>query len=197
MTRLSQEANLLAAAALLLAAGGCAGFAYTSPPFSSASAAVDRRVLAEETVNQWYELPARAARRLMVDYGVPDTVTADSLSWKEAGPWRRIVVRNLRPSAVEGVDIGIVEQSIVYPMTPKQSALLADFDDRLAYDPESRELAARSDRETYNFLRLNLADDVARGRLTPEQARASYARTVELEASGKSSPDMAVLRLAP
>jgi hypothetical protein len=185
---------LTSAAGALLAAGGCL-FSTTSPPIESAGAALDRDVMAAEIVNQWWDLSARAARRLMDEYGVPDEVDPNSLAWNHGGPWRRTVVRNVAAPVEAGKDFGIIEQTVGYAMTPAQAAAVADFDARLAYDPKSLQLSARSDREELNFLRLNLADDVAHERLTPEQAREAYYKTQEFEAAGKTSPDLLALRL--
>jgi len=52
------------------------------------------------------------------------------------------------------------------------------------------DLAARSNSEELNRLCLNLADDIARGRRTPAEARRFYRRTLSLALSGKSSPYM-------
>jgi hypothetical protein len=101
------------------------------------------------------------------------------------------------PSVAEGRNLGIVEQTVPYVLSPAQTANLTAFDDRLAYAAGSRELSARSDREEYNFLSLNLADDVAHERASPEEARNSYFRILALEESGKTSPDLLVLRLTP
>ncbi|NNN04703.1 MAG: hypothetical protein HKL90_02260 [Elusimicrobia bacterium] len=182
--------------AALLAAGGCA-FSRGSASISDAGAALDRNVAATEAIDRWEPLPAAAARRLTSEYGIPDEVTKTSLSWSNIGPWRRIVVRDVPPPAVPGTDAGIIEQAVGYSMTPAQSADLAAFDARLAFNPRSQELSARSDREELNFLRLNLADDVVHQRLSPVQARKSYYREVEFDAAGMSEPQLHALLLTP
>jgi hypothetical protein len=129
----------------------------------------------------------------MEEYGVPDEVRYGRLVWHGKGPWKRIVVHDIRPAYVEGDELGLVEQTVDYAMIPARGS--SGFPDGVAYDPRAGELTARSDREELNYLRVNLADDVARGRLTVPQARDSYARIVELDAAGKTSPDMHRLRL--
>jgi hypothetical protein len=47
---------------------------------------------------------------------------------------------------------------------------------------------ARSHSEALNRLSLNLADDVAAGRRSPQDADRFFLRTVRLRAAGKSSP---------
>ena len=192
------RAKLLAAAVVtMLTAEGCVLSETSSTPIETAGAAVERDTAAVEAVDWWGELSALNARRLMDEYGAPDEVGPDSLAWNDKGPWRRTVVRNVRPSAEEGRDLGIVEQTVGYSLTPAQAAGIAAFDARLAFNPRSQELTARSDREELNVLRLNLADDVAHGRALPAQARESYFKVLALEASGKISPDLLGLRLTP
>ena len=193
----ARRAFVLAAAGTVFAAAGCFPSAKTSPPIETAGNAVDREVSAVQAVDQWRDFSASAARLLMSEYGVPDEVNPDSLVWNNNGPWRRTVVRNARPSAVAGEDLGIVEQTLSYAVTRPQASNLAAFDDRLVFIPRAGELSARSDREEFNILRLNLADDVVHGRSSPAQARDAYFKTLALEEAGKTSPDLLRLRLTP
>ena len=194
----SKISFLAAAVGTLLAAEGCSSSAKPAASIVTAGAAVDRSVTAAEMVDHWSNLSALAARRLIAEYDVPDEISSDRLVWNDKGPWRRIIVRNAPPSAAEGKDLDIVEQAVDYSsLTPAQAVNLAAFDDRLAFDPGSRRLSARSDREEYNILRLNLADDVVHERLSPEKAKDSYFKILALEESGKTSPDLLSLHLTP
>jgi hypothetical protein len=165
-------------------------------PIEGAGGSLDRDVSATQTVDQWEDLSARAARLLMNDYGVPDRVASDRLTWNNRGPWRRIVVRDEPPSDAAGKDLGLIEETVPYgALSPSQTADLARFDDRIAFDAAAGELSASSDDESLNILSLNLADDVVERRLNPEQARAAYFHDMELEQSGKTPRDMLSLRL--
>lgn len=181
----------------LLGTGGCLSGVKTSPDGDTASAAADRGLLARQVIDQWSDLSALAARRMIGEYGVPDEVHAGRLVWRDNGPWRRTVVRDVRPAMVEGDDLGIVEQTVDYALTPAQAADVAAFDKRAVFDARSGELASSADEEAHNFLRLNLIDDIVRGRLTPEQARKSFASVVSFEESGKTSPYLLGLRFPP
>jgi|GEM_PF-4254965 len=179
----------------LTAAQSCA-YSDKAASIEGAGGTLDRDVAATQAVDGWEDLSAAAARRLMDEYGVPDEVTSDSLTWNSKGPWRRTVVRNVTPSDAEGADLGIVEQAAAYgALTAAQAAELAEFDDRMAFDAGRGELSASSDRESLNILRLNLGDDVVQGRLSADQARAAYFRDLELQESGKTPRDMVDLRL--
>jgi hypothetical protein len=155
----------------------------------------DRRALAAAVVDGWSRTSALAARRFLAEYGAPDEVRSDHLVWNDRGPWRRTLVRDVRPALVEGDELGVIEQSLECALLPGQAADVAAIDGRVVFDARSGELTARSDREELNFLRMNLADDVANGRLGVAAARAKFARAVALEESGKVVPEMHGLRV--
>jgi hypothetical protein len=177
-----------AALAAAFAAAGCLS-GVEAVPGDTLSAASDRRALADATVGQWSDPSALAARLLIQEYGTPNEVDFEHLIWVDQYPWRRVIVRNVRPFFIEDADRGIVEQTIADPLTPAQAAAVATaFGARAAYDARSGELSARSDRESFNYLLLNLSHDVVVGTVRPEQARDAYAKIIELQESGKTSP---------
>lgn len=182
-------------AALLLAAA-CAPEVRKAAPGESAQDARSRRELAEQVVLGWSETPRSAARLLMESYGTPDEVASTSLVWRGNGPWKRTIVRDLPIPYTGGAteDLGVIEQTVAYRLTPEQAAELAPFSDRLAADPSLMELSSRADREGVNMLRLNLANDVVRSLLTAEEARDAYRRALALEAAGKTQRYMLGLR---
>jgi len=163
------------------------------------AAGPDRTELAERVSAGWADKPRLAARALMSRYGAPDEVGAHRLIWHANGPWKRTIVRNVPwpYSDAAGEELGVIEQSVAYDLTPEQAAGLAAFSRRLAFDPSRMEMTSRADREELNYLRLNLADDVLRGRITAAEAQDSYARTVELEAAGKTTRYLRGLTFGP
>ncbi len=192
------RARLVAALfGILLAAGACLSPVKTSPQDDSAQAAAYRRRLAATVTDNWPPISALAARRLMEQYGPPDEVRPGYLVWNDNGPWRRTVVRDITPPYAQADDLGVVEQTIEYPLMPGQIVELAAFDQRLGYNAVGWRLSARSDSEEINFLRLNLANDILNKRMTAAQARELYEKTRQLAASGKTSPYMLSLRFVP
>ena len=187
---------LLAAAAAGAVMNGCL-HPVKKASGDTAMDAAGRRLLAEATVGSWWSAASRAAGRMSEKYDVPDEVRSGYLVWNGNGHWKRTVVRNVTPPYGPVVEVGVLEQTILYPLTPGQVVDLGAYDCNLDYDHDTRELTARSDREDVNFLRLNLADDIVNNRMTPEQASHLHARILELENSGKSSPYMQGLRFAP
>jgi hypothetical protein len=148
----------------------------------------DRAARAEAAVSLWPAGSALAARAMMEEYGPPDEIDAARLTWSGNGPWLRTVVckTGLRPHSGENV----VEQTVRYEVPRGKRRVLAGFGRGLSYDARSRELSARSSSEELNFLALNLADRIARGRMTPEAADRFYLQTTAESMAGKSSPYM-------
>jgi len=184
----------LAAAVLgSLGAAGC--IAASKSALGDTSATLhDRDALADVVVGQWSNVSALAARSLLDKYGTPDEVRASFMAWNGVGPWRRIAVHNVG-TPLEGMEeLGVIEQTISYPLTPRQTADVLLLDPHLAYNPREHELSAVTDREATNILLLNLADDVANQRANAALARAWYAQIVSLEQSGKTSAYMTGLR---
>lgn len=182
--------------AAALAAGGCLSPVKSSTRPDTVRAMTDRRDLAEAVIANWSDISALAARRLMEQYGVPDEVRSGRLVWNERGPWKRTVVRDRRWPYAPPEELGVVEQTIEYPLAAGQIADIRAFDDHVTFNPASREMSSSADREEVNYLRLNLADDVANGRVSVEEARRDYAKILALEGEGKSSPYLLSLHFA-
>jgi hypothetical protein len=195
---ISRAARIAAVFGVLIPLQGCLSRVKTSAQEDVAGAALDRRELAEATVAHWSNTSSLAARRMMEQYGVPDEVRADQLIWNGNGPWRRTVVSNVRPGFAENElsELGVVEQSVDYAMSPGQAEKVASFDERVSFNPRSGELLSRADKEEHNFLRMNLADDIVHGRLSPDAAKSSYGSIVNFESSGKTSPYLMGLRFS-
>lgn len=152
------------------------------------------RSLADGVVNRWDAESAAAGRRLIAEYGVPDDVTLNRLTWYHRGVWDRTTASNAAgfwrrtPAYRTPENRAVVEQSIRYPLSAGQTADLLAFSPGLSIDRARGELSSRAPVESLNFLALNLADEVARGRTSVSEARADYDRIIELSAAGKSSP---------
>ena len=182
--------------ALAWSAAGCVSptkMASTGEPVMDAQS---RRNLAENVVDGWYDVSRLAARVMMKRYGPPDEIGSARLVWYGNGPWKRTIVRDVPPpyAGSSGEDLGVIEQTVSYRVTPEEAAGLIGIGDRLSCDPARMELSSRADREEANFLRLNLANDVVGRVLTAQEASLSYTRILELEASGKTTQYMLGLR---
>jgi hypothetical protein len=139
-----------------------------------------------ELIGRWPYLSRMMARQVIEKYGPPQGILADRLIWDSQRPWKQISVFDTEASPLEEV--------VDYdgPAYKFEKPLLFPYGSRVnAFDGE---LAARSNGEEINRLCLNLADDIARGLRTSEDARRFYLKTIELAVSGKSSPYMEGLR---
>lgn len=146
------------------------------------------RDVAATVVSRWSAPSETAGRRLMAEYGLPDDATPNSLTWTGKGPWKRTKVFNTPTVYRSPDDLAVMEQTVDYPLSREQASKLLAFSSALVVDEGKGELTCRSDREATSFLTLNLADQIARGAKTPEEARVAYRRVLALEAAGKRSP---------
>jgi hypothetical protein len=153
--------------------------------------------LAHGVVNTWAPPSAAEARVLLNEYGTPDDVTPGRITWNRRGPWKRTVVWNRKPIYLAPVDLAVMKQTVDYPLTFSQSADLLAFSDNLEIDLQNGELSSRAGLESLNFLTLNLADDLVRGRRTVPEAREAFVRIRKLAEAGKSSPYTSGLLFSP
>lgn len=185
--------------ALIVGSAACDAGMKKASPTAAAADTPARRLLAERTAKGWNEKSRLAALALLERYGAPDEVHSAHLVWRGRGPWKTTVVRDVPPpySDAATTELGVVEQTLDYPVTPEQAQALAPFGRTLLADPVGGEITARSDAEALNFLRVNLAYEVAQGRLTVEEARRAHARIIALENAGKTTGYTSALRFTP
>ena len=65
----------------------------------------------------------------------------------------------------------LLEQFIDYQAPPEMYDELAVYDGSVIVERTKGEISARCDKEEMNFLAINLANDVAIGERTPDEAR--------------------------
>lgn len=146
------------------------------------------RQVADAVVNRWAGPSAEAGRLLLDEYGLPDDVTPNRLTWRRHGGWKRTVVWNRAAIYRSPADLAVMQQTVDYKLDLMQAVRLLAFSDDLVIDLQRGELSSRGGHESINFLRLNLADEIARGVKTVPEAQAAYTRVLALAAAGKSSP---------
>ena len=143
--------------------------------------------------NRWSRPSEGAAKRLIEQYGAPDDATPNKLTWIGKGPWKRTVVWN-RPEIYRTPrDFDLMVQTVKYRVTRDQAAELVAFSPALVVNVEAGELSSRGSREEINYLNLNLADEVARGLKSVEDAQLAYRRILDTSSAGKASPYMTKL----
>ena len=169
-----------------LAGAGLLALAVRAP----AGAALVRKPATPEAVIRTWPAAQRAVSRALIEkYGPPGQYDAHALAWFNNGPWKRTVVyRKGRRRSARGTYRDFLQQTVGYIVPDDKIAALRKFDRRLEVSPTAGELSFTSDREATNLLALNLADEIVVGKRSVAGARAYFAKSARLAASGKSSP---------
>ncbi|MBA2467422.1 MAG: hypothetical protein H0V46_07460 [Sphingomonas sp.] len=141
---------------------------------------------AEKMVASWPEASRMAAMDMIQKYGQPQEVTASMLMWKENGPWKwtkvsRETIKHDFPMSHPD----LLEQAINYRAPVDKYDDLARYDGSVIVERTKGEMSARCDKEGANFLAINLANDVATGKRTAEEARTYYAAAIKRFMSSK------------
>ena len=143
----------------------------------------------------WPEKSRDLAGVLLEKYGIPDEIVASQLSWNDRLPWTKIVV--FRDPDPAGGPNHLLESVAYGKVALDRWRELTALGHGAAYDPVTQELSARTNAEATNYLALNLADEVIRGRRSASAARDFYDSAWSLSLYGKSSPYMSRLLFRP
>ncbi|MCX5796813.1 MAG: hypothetical protein NTY77_15065 [Elusimicrobia bacterium] len=161
--------------------------------------AEQRREQAEAVTTRWYTYSEVMALQLIEEYGAPDRIEPDRLTWDHRGPWDKIAVWNAEDyyySGTMGPDN--LEQTLAYEVPADKRKALAAFSAKLKVSKDGKEITVRGNDEALNLLALNLAHELVRGVRDPDDARSFYDRTYRLSLAGKSSDYMErLLFMAP
>lgn len=144
---------------------------------------------AKSWVANWPSKPKEVADKMISKYGAPNEVTATMLVWHNNGPWKRtILYKEEIPHDFPKSHTDLLEQFLDYKVPLNKYDDLAMYDGSVMVERTKGEISARCDKEEMNFLALNLANDVATGKKTVEEARDYYARAVKDFMQGKLDP---------
>ncbi|MBI2787528.1 MAG: hypothetical protein HYX59_02495 [Elusimicrobia bacterium] len=139
----------------------------------------------ESIILLWPTFSYRLARLMIARYGQPARASDHSLVWSGNGQWARTVV--YRDSQRTGGGSRL-EQSVAYRVPEARLEDLARFDKDIEADRKEGWLTVRADDEAENFLALNLADEVVKGKRTPRDAADFRRSAARLRDAGKSLP---------
>lgn len=163
--------------ATLLLINGCSRLATIETP------------RAASVLSGWPETSTEVATTVIDKYGAPDEVTPTMLVWRNNGPWKRTIVYRDTVAHLFPMPHGdLLEQFINYRVPTEMFDELANYDGSVIVERTKGEISARCDKEGANFLALNLADDIANGRRTVEEARRFYSEAIQ-EFMGGGQPD--------
>jgi hypothetical protein len=139
----------------------------------------------------WPQTPRKVADTMIAKYGLPDEATRSMLVWNGNGPWKRsILYRDEVPHHFPMEHTDVLEQFIDYRAPLERYDELAAYDGSVIVERTKGEISARCDKEAMNFLALNLANEIANGTKTVEEARRTYAAAAMDFMQGRSSPDV-------
>jgi hypothetical protein len=146
----------------------------------------------------WKGPGREAARDMAQKYGKPDEVSETMVIWRNNGPWAHTIVykegaRHNFPSPHQD----LIEQAVELDIPASRVDDIAAFDGSLLVDRTRGLLITRADREAMNFLAVNLAREVARGKRGPEEARKVLTANAIALAEGRSTPLLEKLVFQP
>lgn len=140
----------------------------------------------QQIIASWPTVSRLTAGFLIEKYGAPNEVASNELTWVDNSPWKKTMVH--KEGLLRTAPRRIVHQTVGYDVPRAKVAALDSMDMGLKADRGRKELSVVSESEEANFLALNLANDVITGRITVQDAKDAYERTLTLAAAGKSSP---------
>mgnify|MGYP000458431878 CR=1 FL=1 len=142
---------------------------------------------ADSTIAGWPKVSKDAAMKTIAKYGQPNEVTPTMLMWHDNGPWKHTMVfKDEVQHDFPMPHTDVLQQVIDYKVPQDKFDELAMYDGSVVVERTNGVISARCDAEEANFLALNLANDVATGKRSVEDARMFYATTIkEFKAGGK------------
>ncbi|MEO5589616.1 MAG: hypothetical protein ABIS03_08525 [Gemmatimonadaceae bacterium] len=139
--------------------------------------------------SSWPKASQEAIAFMTKKYGGPAAMTADMVVWGHTGPWKRTIVYKVEhPHEFPGHHTDVMQQWVDYKAPPAMYDELAMYDGSVVLERTSGEISARCDKEAANFLALNLADDIVKGKRSVDDARTMYGQQIMLLKAGKPAP---------
>jgi hypothetical protein len=164
----------------------------TPAPLAPGTASMDQIL---RMIEGWPDASQKAAKAMMDKYGPPNSASERMLVWYDNGPWRRTVVfRDVVRHNFPTPHDDVLMQTIAYRVPIGKFDALQKFNGSLIADRTKGELSSRCGSEESNILSLNLANDVVTGKRSVPNARSAFAKTLELQMAGKTSPNVEKLQ---
>lgn len=161
---------LTIAVALILPSVALAQSPQSSPP--SADSAL-------QSIADWPKDAKHTATQAILKYGAPAEVTPTQLTWFNNGPWKRTTVQKEEiEHAFPMPHKDVMLQVVDYEVPEDKVDDFAHYDGSVYVDRTRGEIGARCDMEAANLLALNLADEIAKGKRSVDDARAFYPKAV-------------------
>jgi hypothetical protein len=141
------------------------------------------------SLDGWSAASREAIADMTAKYGRPNEMTPTMAVWHNNGPWKRtIVYRTEVPHSFPMQHPDVMQQFVDYRVPTDRYDELAMYDGSVVVERTNGEISARCDKEGANFLALNLAQEIATGRRTAEDARRMYAEQIMAMKAGRPAP---------
>jgi hypothetical protein len=130
----------------------------------------------DPVVAQWPRGARQTARDVVRRYGLPHEETPSRLIWHYADPWKRVIAhRNGVLHQFPFPHRDYLEQTVNLRVPLERCSELAAFNGSVVVDRTRGEVTVHCSNEAANFLLINLAHDIALGKLTAAEARRACA----------------------
>ncbi len=196
MIRFTRFGSVIALS-LAISASACAN----SPEKTSSAVKVGSHAAtasAENVIANWPDKSKEVAQTTIKKYGQPNESTASMLIWHDNGPWKRTIIhREPVPHHFPIKHVDVLQQFVNYQVPPQKFDELALYDGSVVVERTNGEMSARCDKEPMNFLAINLAHDIAKGKKSVDEARKSYAQIAMGFMNGKSHAYVEGLQFPP
>jgi hypothetical protein len=143
----------------------------------------------KQILSAWSGKPKEVADEMIKKYGNPNEATPSMLIWYNNGPWKKsILSKEEVPHDFPKAHTDLLQQFLDYKTPIDKFDDLAQYDGSVIVERTKGEISARCDKEEMNFLALNLANDVATGKKTVDEARQYYAKAAMAFMKGEKDP---------
>lgn len=168
---------------------GCSAMDPNKPMMRGDSTVTKPAMSAESAIANWPKTPKEVAMKTIGKYGAPNEVTPTMLVWHNNGPWKKTVVfMDEVKHDFPGPHTDLMQQWIAYKVPLDKYSDMAKYDGSVVIERTTGMMSARCDKEEANFLAINLANDVATGKRTVDDARKFYAEAVKQLMQGGKPP---------
>lgn len=125
----------------------------------------------------WPQSSVVAAKEMVSKHGEPTEVTQDSLIWRNAPPFKRIIVhKEVYSSRFPLLHQNSVEHVVDYKAPANEVRDMWNYNGSVVLDRVRGEMAAGGENEPMNILSLNLSNEVLQGKRSPESARIQHGK---------------------
>jgi len=152
----------------------------------------------EELTGNWPARPRLAIQQMISKYGPPLEVSAETVIWRDAGAFKRIMVTKKEvPHDFPKPHMDFLEHTILFDVPTDKVDDLVAFDASMTINKTAGEMSARCDLEGHNILTLNLARDIIEGKKSVKEAREAFGKHVVEDVLGKHPSYVEELQFEP